>query len=77
MIIRMGAEDTVRRFLICIACLCVLKIAESWLLGSWLMQEEETRTKIRDPLVSHPRFDSLNPIKSSLSLEKSRELSPS
>jgi len=56
-IIRMGAEDTVRRFLICIACLCVLKIAESWLLGSWLMQEEETRTKIRDPLVSHPRCD--------------------
>ena len=55
-IIRMGAEDTVRRFLICIACLAVLKILESWLLGSWLMQEEETRTKIRDPLVSHPRY---------------------
>ena len=52
----MGAEDTVRRFFICIACLCILKIAESWLLSSWLQQEEDTWTKIREPLVSHPRW---------------------
>ena len=65
----MGAEDTVRRFLICVACLCLLKIAESWLLGSWLLQEEETRTKIREPLVSHPRFGFLNPIESVFIIE--------
>ena len=62
----MATEDTVRRFLICIACLCLLKILESWLLGSWLSQEEETMTKIREPLVSHPRLDFLDPIESLL-----------
>ena len=52
----MGREDTVRRFFICIACLCILKIVETWLLGTWLAHEEEAWTKIREPLVSHPRF---------------------
>ena len=52
----MGREDTVRRFFICIACLCILKIVETWLLGTWLAHEEEAWTKIREPLVSHPRL---------------------
>ena len=52
----MGREDTVRRFFICIACLCILKIVETWLFGTWLAHEEEAWTKIREPLVSHPRF---------------------
>ena len=71
----MGREDTVRRFFICIACLCILKIVETWLLGTWLAHEEEAWTKIREPLVSHPRFVLFNsPFLALLSLKLSFDL---
>ena len=52
----MGAEDGVRKFLICVACLFALKITESWVLSPMVEDSTEHKVaKVKEPVVSHPR----------------------
>merc|ERR1712126_32182 len=54
----MSTTNSVRKFLVCIACLAILKILEGWLVVFPRSQDKLcTQKHIKEPIVSHPRCD--------------------
>lgn len=53
----MGAEDSLKKFLLCAGCLALLKLTETWLLTPRLDKVAQEGVVLKEPRVYHPRCD--------------------